>query len=75
MRPSVAQNVLHKDDSVLSVDRNGWRRHQHTVCAPTSCAHLALWRSFPSMADGWRSGFAKAFERQNTALLPEPVGV
>jgi NAD(P)-dependent dehydrogenase (short-subunit alcohol dehydrogenase family) len=26
-----------------------------------------------SMADGWRSGFAKAFERQNTALLPEPV--
>jgi NAD(P)-dependent dehydrogenase (short-subunit alcohol dehydrogenase family) len=28
-----------------------------------------------SMADGWRSGFAKAFERQNTALLPEPVGV
>jgi len=26
-----------------------------------------------SMADGWRGGFAKAFERQNTALLPEPV--
>jgi NAD(P)-dependent dehydrogenase (short-subunit alcohol dehydrogenase family) len=26
-----------------------------------------------SMADGWRSGFAKAFERQNMALLPEPV--
>jgi NAD(P)-dependent dehydrogenase (short-subunit alcohol dehydrogenase family) len=26
-----------------------------------------------SMADGWRSGFAKAFERQNTALLSEPV--
>jgi hypothetical protein len=28
-----------------------------------------------SMADGWRSGFAKAFEHQNAALLPEPVGV
>jgi NAD(P)-dependent dehydrogenase (short-subunit alcohol dehydrogenase family) len=28
-----------------------------------------------SMADGWRGGFAKAFERENTALLPEPVGV
>jgi NAD(P)-dependent dehydrogenase (short-subunit alcohol dehydrogenase family) len=26
-----------------------------------------------SMADGWRNGFAKAFERQNAALLPEPV--
>jgi NAD(P)-dependent dehydrogenase (short-subunit alcohol dehydrogenase family) len=26
-----------------------------------------------SVADGWRNGFAKAFERQNAALLPEPV--
>ena len=26
-----------------------------------------------SMADGWRNGFAKTFERQNAALLAEPV--
>jgi NAD(P)-dependent dehydrogenase (short-subunit alcohol dehydrogenase family) len=26
-----------------------------------------------SMADGWRNGFAKAFERENAALLAEPV--
>jgi NAD(P)-dependent dehydrogenase (short-subunit alcohol dehydrogenase family) len=26
-----------------------------------------------SMADGWRSGFAKAFERQNAALVVEPA--
>jgi NAD(P)-dependent dehydrogenase (short-subunit alcohol dehydrogenase family) len=26
-----------------------------------------------SMADGWRGGAAKALERQNAALLPEPV--
>jgi len=26
-----------------------------------------------SMADGWRNGFAKAFERQNAALVAEPV--
>jgi NAD(P)-dependent dehydrogenase (short-subunit alcohol dehydrogenase family) len=26
-----------------------------------------------SMADGWRNGFAKAFERENAALVAEPV--
>ena len=26
-----------------------------------------------SMADGWRNGFAKAFERENAVLLAEPV--